>query len=67
LFRGFGVGGIDHLIIDRCQRGCFGDFAGDSVDDPDLLSIQLAALKRLPDGGHVFRHPAAAGEQATHR
>ena len=39
LLGGFGLGGIDHLIIDRGQGGGFGDFAGDSVDYPDLFSV----------------------------
>ena len=34
---------------------------------PDLLSIQIATPEPLPDGGQVFRHPAAAGQQAAHR
>jgi hypothetical protein len=61
------LGGIDHLIIDRGESIGFSDFAGHPVDHPDLLTIQIAAPKRLPHRRQVSGHPAAAGQQAAHR
>ncbi len=66
LFRGSGVRGIDHLVVDGCQGGGFGDASCDPVDDPDLFGIHIAASKRFPDGGQTCGESAGAGEQAPH-
>jgi hypothetical protein len=60
------VRGIHRLIVDGGQGRGFGDFAGGPVDETDLLSVEFAAPKRLPDRGQAGGEAAAAGEQATH-
>ena len=66
LFRGSGVRGIDHLVVDGGEGGGFGDASGDPVDDPDLFGIHIAASERFPDGGQTCGESAGAGEQAPH-
>ncbi len=66
LFRGSGVRGLNHLVVDGGQGGGFGDPACDPVDDPDLLGIHIAAPEGFPHGGQAVGEPPGAGQQAAH-
>jgi hypothetical protein len=66
LFRCSGLGGVDDLVVDRGQRGGFGDLSGDPIHHPDLLMIQIATPERLPHAGQVIAEPPGARQQAAH-
>ena len=65
LFRGSGVRGLNHLVVDGGQGGGFGDASRDPIDDPDLLGIHITPPERFPHGGQTCGESAGAGEQAA--
>ena len=66
LFRGSGVRGLNHLVVDGGQGGGFGDASRDPIDDPDLLGIHITPPERFPHGGQTCGESPGAGQQAAH-
>jgi len=67
LFRRPGLRRLDCLIVDGVEGGGLGDSARHSINNPDLVGVQLAAAERLPHGRQAIGEATAACQQAAHR
>ena len=59
-----GARGVDGARVELVPGGVLGGAAGSTVDDLQLVGVDVAATVRLPDGRQARTDAGAAGEQA---